>query len=109
MRRIGEPYAGIGSIAGLSRISQRLVLEAVAGLDAAGGASPGLVAWDLCVEEHEVADAWQRAIADGLLKRSGHDDTHGEQLWRLTAGGWAALDDDQPEQPDQPSRTPDSS
>jgi hypothetical protein len=52
----------------LSRISLRLVLEAVAGLDAVGGASLGLVAWDLCVEEHEVADAWQRAIADGLLK-----------------------------------------
>ena len=97
MGRICEHYAGLGSVVGLSRISLRLVLEAVAGLDAAGGASLGLVAWDLCVEEHEVADAWQRAIADGLLKPSGHDDTHGEQLWRLTAGGWAALDDDQPE------------
>jgi len=72
------------------------VLEAAAGLDAAGGASLGLVAWDLCVEEHEVADAWERAIADGLLKPSGRDNTLGEPLWRLTAGGWAALDDDQP-------------
>ena len=81
----------------MPRISLRLVLEAVAGLDSAGGASLGLAAWDLCVEEDEVADAWQRAIAGGLLKPSGHDDTHGEQLWRLTAGGWAALGDDQPD------------
>jgi hypothetical protein len=22
-----------------------------------------------------------------------HDDTHGAQLWRLTAGGWAAIKD----------------
>ena len=80
----------------MSQISLPLVLEAAAGLDAAGGASLGLVAWDLCVEEHEVADAWERAIADGLLKPSGRDNTLGEPLWRLTAGGWAALDDDQP-------------
>ena len=78
---------------GVSRISVRLVLEAVAGLGGAGGASLGLVAWDLCVEEHKVARAWERAIADGLLKPAGHDDTHGEQRWRLTAGGWAAIKD----------------
>jgi hypothetical protein len=45
-------------------------------------ASLGLVAWDLCVEEHEVAETWERAIADGLLKPSGHDDTPGGQLGR---------------------------
>jgi hypothetical protein len=85
----------MGSIAWLARITVQLVLEAVSGLDGAGGASLGLVAWDLCVEEHQVADAWQRAIADGLLKPSGYDDMHGEQLWRLTAGGWLALKDGQ--------------
>jgi hypothetical protein len=90
-----EHYAGIGSIAaGVSRISLRLVLQAVAALDSAGGASVGLAAWDLCVEEHELVDAWQRAIADGLLKPSGHHEPNGEQVWRLTAGGWAALEDD---------------
>lgn len=81
----------------MSRVSLRLVLEAVAGVDAAGGAGVDLVAWDLCVEEHEIVDAWWQAIADGLLKPSGNDDICGERLWRLTAGGWAALRDDQPE------------
>jgi hypothetical protein len=40
------------------RISLRLVLEAVAGLDAAGGASLGLVAWDLYVEPE--SSSWRR-------------------------------------------------
>jgi len=43
------------------------VPEAAAELDGSGGASLGLVAWDLCVEEHEVARVWERAIVDGLL------------------------------------------
>ena len=72
-------------------VSLRLVLEAAAELDSSGGASLALVAWELCVEEHEVAERWERAIGHGLLKPSGHDATYGEQLWRLTAGGWAAL------------------
>ena len=55
-------------------VSLRLVLEAAAELDGSGGASLGLVAWDLCVEEHEVARVWERAIVFGLLKPSGHDD-----------------------------------
>jgi len=67
------------------------VLEAAAELDGSGSPSLGLVAWDLCVEEHEVARVWERAIVDGLLKPSGQDDAHGEQLWRLTPGGWSAL------------------
>ena len=45
------------------------------------------------MEEHKVAEAWERAIADGLLRSDGHDDTHDEQLWRLTPGGWAAIKD----------------
>ena len=72
-------------------VSLRLVLEAAAELDTSGGASLGLVAWDLCVEEHEVAPVWERAIVFGLLKPCGQDDAHGEQLWRLTPGGWSAL------------------
>jgi hypothetical protein len=77
----------------VSEISLRLVLEAAAELDSSVGASLALVAWELYVEEYEVVEAWERAIADGLLKPSGHDATHGEQLWRLTAGGWAALEE----------------
>ena len=75
----------------VAEVSLRTVLEAAAELDGSGGASLGLVAWDLCVEEHQVARAWERAIVDRLLKLSGHDAVHGEQLWRLTPGGWAAL------------------
>jgi hypothetical protein len=63
-------------------VSLRLVLEAAAELDSSGGASLALIAWELCVEEHDVAELWERAIAHGLLKPSGHDTTSGEQLWR---------------------------
>jgi hypothetical protein len=75
----------------VAEISLRPVLEAAAELDSSGGASLALVAWELCVEEHEVGAAWELAIADALLKPAGQDALHGEQRWRLTAGGCAAF------------------
>jgi hypothetical protein len=71
-------------------ISVRVVLDVLAEFDDLGGASPSLVAWELFVEEERVADAWEQMLADGLLKPAGRDPGDDEQLWRLTAGGWAA-------------------
>lgn len=47
------------------RVSLQQLLEVVAEFDYAGGASLGLVAWELCVEEELVGSAWQRAIRRG--------------------------------------------
>jgi len=71
-------------------ISVGVLLEVVADFDDLGGASLSLVAWELFVEEERVAAAWEQMLADGLLKAAGHDPAYDEQLFRLTAGGWAA-------------------
>ena len=49
-----------------SPVSLQQLLEVVVEFDRYGGASPGLVAWELCVEEQLVAAAWQRATRDGF-------------------------------------------
>jgi ligand-binding sensor domain-containing protein len=69
----------------LGPISLQQVLEVVAEFDDSGGASLGLVAWELCVDEAEVASAWQQAIDHGLIRAAGRDSQ--EQLWRLTRAG----------------------
>jgi hypothetical protein len=69
-------------------ISLERVLEVVGNFDRFGGASLGLVAWDLWVEDEVVSDVWQRAQSEGLIAPAGLDLE--EQLWRLTPGGWAA-------------------
>jgi hypothetical protein len=75
-------------------ISVRQVLEVVGDFDDFGGASLGLVAWELSVTEERVAAAWEQMLADGLLEPAGRDKIHGEQLWRLTADGWAGRGED---------------
>ena len=72
-------------------ISIRQLLETIGEFDRYGGASPGLVAWELSVEEHHVANAWNAARARGLIKPASVERASGEQLWRLTADGWSAL------------------
>jgi hypothetical protein len=69
-------------------ISLQAVLEAVGEFDDSGGASAGLVAWELCISERLVRGAWEQARATGLIAPAGFDQH--EQLWRLTAAGWAA-------------------
>jgi hypothetical protein len=79
----------------MSPISVRCMLEVVGDFDESGGASLGLVAWELAVDEERVLEAWERAQADGLIKPADKDPLHDEQMWQLTVGGWAALRDGQ--------------
>jgi hypothetical protein len=68
-------------------VSIQQVLEVAAEFDHSGGASLGLVAWELCVDEELVAAAWMQATRRGLMSPAGRD-CH-EELWRLSAAGWA--------------------
>ncbi len=79
------------ALIGVAEISLVRLLDTLAGFDGSGGASLALAAWELCAEEHQLRDAWEQAIADGLLRPSGHNHVYGEDLWRLTAGGWEVL------------------
>jgi hypothetical protein len=69
-------------------VSTQQVLEVAAEFDEFGGASLGLTAWELCVDEELVVPAWQQATSHGLLRPAGRDSQ--ERLWRLSAAGWAA-------------------
>jgi hypothetical protein len=73
-------------------VSVRSLLDVVAEFDRFGGASLELVAWELSIEESAVSAAWSRAIADGLLERSGTDEVPGEDTWRLTTLGRRAYE-----------------
>jgi hypothetical protein len=67
--------------------SLQAVLQVVAEFDEYGGASVGLIAWELSVDEWLVAEAWEQATTRGLIAPAGYD--QGERLWRLTPAGWA--------------------
>lgn len=72
-------------------ISLEELLETLAEFDDNGGASLSLLAWDLCVDECHVAEAWHQAAREGLIRPAGHD---GEDLlYRLTDAGWAQQDE----------------
>ena len=71
-----------------SATSLQAVLQVLGEFDECGGASVGLVAWELCLDERLVAGAWEQARATGLIAPAAYD-LH-EQLWRLTPAGWAA-------------------
>ena len=68
------------------------VLRVVGGFDESGGASLGLVARELSVEEPQVVPSWSAALRSGLLEPARRDPVGDEHMWRLTAEGWAALD-----------------
>jgi len=67
------------------------VLGVVGDRDRSGGANLRLVAWELSVEERRVADGWEQAVNEGLIRIAGRDPDRDEELWRLTPGGWSAL------------------
>jgi hypothetical protein len=71
-----------------SATSLQAVLDVLGEFDEYGGASVGLVAWELCVDDRLVASAWEQARATGLIAPAGYDQH--EQLWRLSPAGWAA-------------------
>jgi hypothetical protein len=73
----------------VSEISVLQLLEVLARFDEFGGASAGLVAWDVFVDEQDVRPAWEHAIAEGWLNLSGRGQGD-EPLYRLTLAGWAA-------------------
>ena len=50
-----------------SATSLQAVLQVLGEFDESGGASVGLVAWELCVDERLVAGAWEQARARGLV------------------------------------------
>jgi hypothetical protein len=75
----------------VDKISVNGLLEVLASFDEHGGASPGLVAWELFAGERDVTAAWEHALAERWLTEAGHDPADDEQLWRLTLRGWAAV------------------
>ena len=63
------------------------VLESIGQADSGDGVAIGSVAWDLCVDEKEIAHACQRAIGRGLIEPAE------DGCYRLTgAGRWAQGD-----------------
>jgi hypothetical protein len=50
-------------------------------------ASLGLVAWELCLSESDVAPAWELALEQGLLELGAFDALHREQMASLTDSG----------------------
>ena len=53
--------------ADMKNISEQGLLNVVADFDQLGGASPGLVAWELFVTETDVSEAWAAMVAAGSL------------------------------------------
>jgi hypothetical protein len=74
----------------MNKISMPELFEVLAEFDAHGGASPGLIAWELFADEHDVLTLWELALAEGWLTPAGRDLTYDEQLYRLTPSGWTA-------------------
>jgi hypothetical protein len=54
-------------------ISIRQLLETVGDFDRSGGASLGLVSWELSVEEQRVANAWNAVRTRGLINPASVD------------------------------------
>lgn len=73
----------------MGTISDQKLLEVLPDFDELGGANLELVAWELCVSDRQAVVAWEYAVNVGWLKPAGHDTGTGEQLWRLSASGWA--------------------
>jgi hypothetical protein len=80
----------------MDKIAIHDLLEVLATFDAHGGASPGLVAWELFADEPAVTAAWERAVSERWLREAGRDPDDGEQLWKLTLKGWEAVSERSP-------------
>jgi hypothetical protein len=73
-----------GGTAREPKISLKTVLQTVAEL---GGASPGLIAWELGADERSVTPAWSAAIREGLLERARYDPIDQDWQYELTIAG----------------------
>jgi hypothetical protein len=80
----------------MRRSSQQELLATLAEFDQSDGASLELVAWELSQEASTIELAWKHIQTTGLVRRVGADPTTGEAMYRLTAGGWAALHEPAP-------------
>ena len=74
----------------MDHISVQKVLAVLDDFDQFGGASMELVAWELFVHRQDVINAWTRTITARWVQPGEHN-TDGEQLWRLTLSGRAAM------------------
>ena len=52
----------------MNKIAVQELLEVLGAFDELGGASPGLVAWELFADEAAVTAAWEHALAEGWLR-----------------------------------------
>jgi PAS domain S-box-containing protein len=70
-------------------VTLRRLLATVAEL---GGATTGLVAWELAVDSQAVSIPWALATGGGLLERGAYDSTAQDWLYRLTPAGTRTLE-----------------
>jgi hypothetical protein len=87
----GRPRETNAAGALMNKIAVQELLEVLGEFDGLGGASPGLVAWELFVDQTAVTAAWEHALSEGWLTEAGHDVADDEQLWKLTLTGWVAV------------------
>jgi hypothetical protein len=80
----------------VGKISVQALLQVLANFDAHGGASPGLVAWELFADDRDVMPSWEHALSEGWLRDAGRDPANDEPLWKLTLHGWAAAREGSP-------------
>lgn len=64
------------------------VLETV---DEFGTASRGLVAWEFALDGSELAEVWDQAVGEGLLRPVADRDDAGEQMYVLAAPGHSPM------------------
>jgi hypothetical protein len=57
----------------MDTISVHALLEVLVSFDGYGGASPGLVAWELFADERDVMPSWEHALTEGWLTLAGRD------------------------------------
>jgi hypothetical protein len=75
----------------MHKSSEQELLTTLAGFDQSDGASLALVAWRLSREVSTIEPDWEQIHASGLIRPVGADPVSGVAMYRLTAGGWAAL------------------
>ncbi len=74
-----------------SRSELRWLEEILAIIDEFGSASLGLVAWELSLDEHELAPAWVQAIRTGLIQRTHTCPATHEEMYSLAGDNAPSL------------------